>query len=61
MQEIDKGQAFMEAFEALGRERGIAPEVLFDAIEAALIVTSVRRRMCGWRSIEGRSLIMCMP
>ena len=36
VQEIDKGQAFMEAFEALGRERGIAPEVLFDAIEAAL-------------------------
>ena len=33
---IDKGQAFMEAFEALGRERGIAPDVLFDAIEAAL-------------------------
>lgn len=36
VQEIDKGQAFMEAFEALGRERGIAPDVLFDAIEAAL-------------------------
>lgn len=36
VQEIDKGQAFMEAFEALGRERGISPEVLFDAIEAAL-------------------------
>ena len=28
---------FMLAFEALGKEKGIAPEVLFDAIEAALI------------------------
>ena len=28
---------FMQAFEQLGREKGIAPEVLFDAIEAALI------------------------
>ena len=28
---------FMQAFEELGREKGIAPVVLFDAIEAALI------------------------
>ena len=28
---------FMQAFEQLGREKGIAPEILFDAIEAALI------------------------
>ncbi|MBO5244529.1 MAG: transcription termination/antitermination protein NusA [Selenomonadales bacterium] len=28
---------FMLAFEALGKEKGIAPEILFDAIEAALI------------------------
>lgn len=28
---------FMQAFEQLGREKGITPEVLFDAIEAALI------------------------
>jgi len=28
---------FMQAFEQLGKEKGIAPEVLFDAIEAALI------------------------
>lgn len=28
---------FMQAFEQLGREKGIAAEVLFDAIEAALI------------------------
>nr|WP_218039457.1 transcription termination factor NusA [Dendrosporobacter quercicolus] len=27
----------MQAFEQLGREKGIAPEILFDAIEAALI------------------------
>lgn len=27
----------MDAFQALGRERGIAPEVLFDAVEAALV------------------------
>lgn len=28
---------FMQAFEQLGKEKGIAPEILFDAIEAALI------------------------
>lgn len=28
---------FMQAFEQLGKEKGISPEVLFDAIEAALI------------------------
>ncbi|AJQ27690.1 MAG: NusA antitermination factor [Firmicutes bacterium] len=28
---------FMQAFEQLGKEKGIAPEVLFEAIEAALI------------------------
>ncbi len=37
VREIDRGQEFMQAFEELGRERGISPEVLFDAIEAALI------------------------
>ena len=33
----DKGREFMEAFHELGKEKGIAPEVIFDAIEAALI------------------------
>lgn len=28
---------FMQAFEQLGKEKGIAPEILYDAIEAALI------------------------
>ena len=28
---------FMQAFEQLGKEKGIAPEIVFDAIEAALI------------------------
>lgn len=28
---------FMQAFEQLGKEKGIAPEILFEAIEAALI------------------------
>ena len=28
---------FIQAFEELGKEKGIAPEILFDAIEAALI------------------------
>ncbi|MBP2654909.1 MAG: NusA antitermination factor [Firmicutes bacterium] len=28
---------FMQAFEQLGKEKGITPEILFDAIEAALI------------------------
>ena len=27
----------MQAFEQLGKEKGIAPEILFEAIEAALI------------------------
>ena len=35
MSSKDKG--FMEAFKQLGKEKGIAPEILFDAIEAALI------------------------
>lgn len=35
MSSKDKG--FMEAFKQLGKEKGITPEVLFDAIEAALI------------------------
>lgn len=30
-------QGFLEALKELGREKGIAPEILFDAIEAALI------------------------
>lgn len=33
----DNGQGFLEALKELGREKGIAPEILFDAIEAALI------------------------
>ena len=33
----NKDKGFMEAFKQLGKEKGIAPEVLFDAIEAALI------------------------
>ena len=33
----DEGQGFLEALKELGKEKGIAPEVLFDAIEAALI------------------------
>ena len=33
----DEGQSFLEALKELGREKGIAPEILFDAIEAALI------------------------
>ncbi len=33
----DEGQGFLEALKELGREKGIAPEILFDAIEAALI------------------------
>lgn len=33
----DSGQSFLEALKELGREKGIAPEILFDAIEAALI------------------------
>ena len=34
---IDKARDFMDAFRELGKEKGITPEVLFDAIEAALI------------------------
>ena len=34
---IDKARDFMDALRELGKEKGITPEVLFDAIEAALI------------------------
>ncbi len=34
---VDKARDFMDAFRELGKEKGIAPEILFDAIEAALI------------------------
>ena len=34
---IDKARDFMDAFRELGKEKGITPEVLFDAIEAALM------------------------
>ncbi len=33
----DRGKEFMDAFRELGKEKGITPEVIFDAIEAALI------------------------
>ena len=44
-QEVNKAQEFMQAFKELGEERGISPEVLFDAIEAAL--TAAYRRNFG--------------
>ncbi|BEU87553.1 transcription termination factor NusA [Selenomonas sp. TAMA-11512] len=33
----EEAEGFMDAFQALGKERGIAPEVIFDAVEAALV------------------------
>lgn len=45
VQEFDQAKEFMLAFEELGKEKGIAPEVLFDAIEAALL--SAYRRNFG--------------
>ncbi len=37
MQMADYGKEFMPALEELGKEKGISPDVLFDAIESALI------------------------
>ncbi len=45
VQEIDRAKEFLTAIDDLGKEKGIAPEVLFDAIEAALI--SAYRRNFG--------------
>ena len=45
VQELDRAKEFMMAIDDLGKEKGIAPEVLFDAIEAALI--SAYRRNFG--------------
>lgn len=48
---VDKGQEFMEAFRELGAEKGIAPEVLFDAIEAALI-SAYRRNFSSAQNVR---------
>ena len=45
VQEFDRAKEFMMAIDDLGKEKGIAPEILFDAIEAALI--SAYRRNFG--------------
>jgi len=42
---------FMQAFEQLGKEKGIAPEVLFDAIEAALI-SAYKRNFCSAQNVR---------
>lgn len=56
---------FMQAFEQLGKEKGIAPEILFDAIEAALISAykrnfgSAQNVMVSLDRLTGES--MCTP
>ena len=45
VQEFDRAKEFMMAIDDLAKEKGIAPDVLFDAIEAALI--SAYRRNFG--------------
>ncbi len=45
-QALNYGADFMDAFRELAQEKGIAPEVLFEAIEAALI-TAYRRNFGG--------------
>ena len=45
VQEFDRAKEFMTAINDLAKEKGIAPDVLFDAIEAALI--SAYRRNFG--------------
>ena len=45
VQELDRAKEFLMAIDDLGKEKGIAPEILFDAIEAALI--SAYRRNFG--------------
>ncbi len=51
VREIDRSQEFMQAFEELGRERGISPEILFDAIEAALI-SAYRRNFSSAQNVR---------
>ena len=50
-QTLDKAKEFMQAFKDLGREKGIAPEVLFDAIEAALI-SAYRRNFSSAQNVR---------
>ena len=45
VQELDRAKEFLMAIDDLGKEKGIAPEILFEAIEAALI--SAYRRNFG--------------
>ena len=43
------------AFEQLARERGIAPEILFEAVEAAMIAAYKRNFGTAEKSQSGRS------
>jgi len=50
-QEVNKAQEFMQAFKELGAERGISPEILFDAIEAALNA-AYRRNFSSYQNVR---------
>ncbi|MBR2214916.1 MAG: transcription termination/antitermination protein NusA [Selenomonadaceae bacterium] len=47
----DPGQGFLVALQELGQEKGIAPEVLFDAIEAALI-SAYKRNFASAQNVK---------
>ena len=48
---IDYAEGFLDALKDLGREKGIAPEILFDAIEAALI-SAYKRNFGSAQNVE---------
>ncbi|MBR6343269.1 MAG: transcription termination/antitermination protein NusA [Selenomonadaceae bacterium] len=48
---IDYAEGFLDALKDLGREKGIAPEILFDAIEAALI-SAYKRNFDSAQNVE---------
>ncbi len=48
---VDYSEGFLDALQELGREKGIAPEVLFDAIEAALI-SAYKRNFGSAQNVE---------
>ena len=48
---VDYAAGFLDAIKDLGKEKGIAPEILFDAIEAALI-SAYKRNFGSAQNVE---------
>ena len=49
--QVDYAAGFLDAIKDLGKEKGIAPEILFDAIEAALI-SAYKRNFGSAQNVE---------